>query len=988
MKIARGRELLTPEQRQSFMQIPEDEWILGTYFTFSKRDLEIVNKRRREENRLGFAVQLAVLRYPGWPYTHIKSIPDSVIQYISKQIGASPSSLGHYPQRENTLWDHLKEIRSEYDFVTFTLSEYRMTFKYLHQLALENGDPIHLLHECIDFLRKNKIILPAITTLERMVWEARAMAEKKLFNTVSKSLTNEQKEKLEEIITSQHPSESNKTILGWLKEPPGHPSPETFLKVIERLEYIRGMELETVQISHLHRNRLLHLSRLGSRYEPYAFRDFQKNKRYSILTVYLLQLTQELTDKAFEIHDRQILSLLSKGRKAQEEIQKQNGKKLNEKVIHFTNIGQALIKAKEEKLDVFKVLESVIEWNTFVSSVEEAQELARPADYDYLDLLQKRFYSLRKYTPTLLRVLEFHSTKANEPLLQAVEIIRGMNESGKRKVPDDSPVDFISKRWKKHLYEDDGTTINRHYYEMAVLTELREHVRAGDVSIVGSRQYRDFEEYLFSEDTWNQSKGNTRLSVSLSFEDYITERTRSLNERLKWLAANFNKLDGVSLEKGKLSLARLEKDVPEEAKKFSASLYQILPRIKLTDLLMDVAHITGFHEQFTHASNNRKPDKEETIIIMAALLGMGMNIGLSKMAEATPGLTYKQLANVSQWRMYEDAMNKAQAILVNFHHKLQLSSNWGDGTTSSSDGMRMQLGVSSLHADANPHYGTGKGATIYRFTSDQFSSYYTKIIHTNSRDAIHVLDGLLHHETDLNIEEHYTDTAGYTDQIFGLTHLLGFKFAPRIRDLSDSKLFTIDKASEYPKLEAILRGQINTKVIKENYEDVLRLAHSIREGTVSASLIMGKLGSYSRQNSLASALREMGRIEKTIFILNYISDESLRRKIQRGLNKGEAMNGLARAIFFGKQGELRERTIQHQLQRASALNIIINAISIWNTLHLTKAVEYQKQASSFNEELLHHMSPLGWEHINLLGEYHFNSEKMVSLDSLRPLKFS
>ena len=375
MKIARGRELLTPEQRHALIQIPEDDWVLGTYYTFSKRDLEIINKRRREENRLGFAVQLAVLRYPGWPYTHIKSIPDSVIHYLSKQIGSTPSSLSLYPQRENTLWDHLKEIRNEYDFVTFNLKEYRMAFKYLHQLALENGDAIHLLHECIDFIRKNKIILPAITTLEKMVWEAREMAEKKLFNTVSKSLTNEQKEKLEEIITSQHPSESNKTILGWLKEPPGHPSPETFLKVIERLEYIRGMELETVKISHLHRNRQLQLSRLGSRYEPYAFRDFQKNKRYSILTVYLLHLTQELTDKAFEIHDRQILSLLSKGRKDQEEIQKQNGKKLNEKVIHFTNIGQALIKAKQEKLDVFEVLESVIEWNSFVSSWKKLKSL-------------------------------------------------------------------------------------------------------------------------------------------------------------------------------------------------------------------------------------------------------------------------------------------------------------------------------------------------------------------------------------------------------------------------------------------------------------------------------------------------------------------------------------------------------------------------------------------------------------------------------------
>lgn len=157
---------------------------------------------------------------------------------------------------------------------------------------------------------------------------------------------------------------------------------------------------------------------------------------------------------------------------------------------------------------------------------------------------------------------------------------------------------------------------------------------------------------------------------------------------------------------------------------------------------MDIAHITGFHKQFIYASSNRKPDKQATIILMAALLGMGMNIGLSKMAEGTPGITYKQLANVSQWRMHEEAMNNAQAVLVNFQHKLAMSSYWGDGTTSSSDGMRMQLGVSSLHADSNPHYGTGEGTKIYRFTSGQFSSYYTKIIHTNSRDTTHVLRGV------------------------------------------------------------------------------------------------------------------------------------------------------------------------------------------------------------------------------------------------------
>lgn len=154
-----------------------------------------------------------------------------------------------------------------------------------------------------------------------------------------------------------------------------------------------------------------------------------------------------------------------------------------------------------------------------------------------------------------------------------------------------------------------------------------------------------------------------------------------------------------------------------------------------------------------------------------------------------------------------------------------------------------------------------------------------------------------------------------------------------------------------------------------------------------ALLIMGKIGSYSRQNSLATALREMGRIEKTIFILDYISSEAMRRRINRGLNKGEAMNALARAIFFGKFGEQRKRALQDQLQRASALYIIINAISVWNTVYLAKATGLQKNKGDFKEELLTHISPLGWEHINFLGEYKFDIKQTTTLKSLRPLKY-
>ena len=119
--------------------------------------------------------------------------------------------------------------------------------------------------------------------------------------------------------------------------------------------------------------------------------------------------------------------------------------------------------------------------------------------------------------------------------------------------------------------------------------------------------------------------------------------------------------------------------------------------------------------------------------------------------------------------IHDDAMKKAQACLVNYQHRLSLPSYWGDGTTSPSDGMRVQVGVSSLVSEHNPHYGSGKGSTIYRFVSDQYSTFYTKVINTNAREAVHVIDGLLEHETDLCINEHCTDTAGYTDQVFGLS---------------------------------------------------------------------------------------------------------------------------------------------------------------------------------------------------------------------------
>ncbi len=200
----------------------------------------------------------------------------------------------------------------------------------------------------------------------------------------------------------------------------------------------------------------------------------------------------------------------------------------------------------------------------------------------------------------------------------------------------------------------------------------------------------------------------------------------------------------------------------------------------------------------------------------------------------------------------------------------------------------------------NLKYGQEPGVQFYTHISDQYTPFHTKVINATVRDATHVLDDLLYHESDLRIEEHYTDTADFTDHLFALMHLLGFSFAPRIHDLSDKRLYVHRDAKPYPTLVGLIGGSINVKHIRAHWDEILRLAASIKQGSVTASLMLRKLSSYPRQNGLAVALRELRRIERTRFALDLMQSVELRRRVQIGLNKGKAKNALARAVFLNR----------------------------------------------------------------------------------------
>ena len=422
------------------------------------------------------------------------------------------------------------------------------------------------------------------------------------------------------------------------------------------------------------------------------------------------------------------------------------------------------------------------------------------------------------------------------------------------------------------------------------------------------------------------------------------------------------------------------------AEQLEEEAFALVPHLKITELLLEVDQWTDFTRHFTHLRSGELA--RDRSMLLTVILADAINLGLAKMAETCPGTTLHKLDSLRAWHVREETYSKALAEIVNHQHSFPFSGHWGAGTTSSSDGQYFHVGGRGEHAgQVNARYGSGPGVTFYTHISDRYAPFHTKVINTTVRDATHVLDGLLYHESDLRIEEYYTDTAGFTDHVFGLCHLLGFRFAPRIRDLADRRLYTAEKAKRYPTLQPFIGGTINLKQLLAQWSEILRLGCSIRLGTVTSSLILRKLASYPRQNALAPALRELGRIERTLITLEWLLDKDLRQRVTAGLNKGELKNSLAKAVCFNRLGELRDRSFEAQRHRASGLNLVVGAIILWNTVYLERAIgALRQQGRQIDESLLKHVAPVHWNHINLTGDYSWRQNKRVEKGGFRPLR--
>jgi len=293
-----------------------------------------------------------------------------------------------------------------------------------------------------------------------------------------------------------------------------------------------------------------------------------------------------------------------------------------------------------------------------------------------------------------------------------------------------------------------------------------------------------------------------------------------------------------------------------------------------------------------------------------------------------------------------------------------------------------------LNAGHNPKYfGVGRGVTYYNFSSDQFTGFHGIVIPGTLRDSLFILDGLLEQQTSLRPVELMADTAGSSDVVFGLFWLLGYQFSPRLADIGEARFWRIDPTADYGSLQTIARARVNTKLIARNWDDLLRLAGSLHQGTVSASELMRSILRSTRPSTLTRALAALGRIPKTLYMLAYINDESYRRRILTQLNRGEGRHSVARAVFHGQRGELRQRYREGQEDQLGALGLVVNAMVLWNTLYMEAALhQLRVEGLAVHPEDIARLSPLVHTHINFQGRYAFDLAEAVAQGALGPLR--
>jgi TnpA family transposase len=413
--------------------------------------------------------------------------------------------------------------------------------------------------------------------------------------------------------------------------------------------------------------------------------------------------------------------------------------------------------------------------------------------------------------------------------------------------------------------------------------------------------------------------------------------------------------------------------------------WDIFPKeatISIIEVLATIQEKTNFTSCLQHFSVRNQTNKPDDSLFFAAILAYGCNIGLTAMARNSVGISANSLENVVNWHFSLENLQRANDKIMALLSELKIGELFKKEpavTHTSSDGQKMLMQVDSIHANYSyKYFGKDKGIVMYTFIDEMHRLFHSLTISSSEREALYVFEGLLQNQI-VQSDLHSTDTHGTNGINFALLYLADIRFIPRIEDFQNQFLYCFEDTllPELDNYELKLGKTIKTHVIEQNWDMVCRLMVSLLSKHCSASTLLKRLGSYEHQHPVLQALRELDKVLKTEYLLEYMDDVELRQIIQKQLNKGENAHKFARAVAWGNSGELKFAAKEEQLIADTCRRLIQNAIITWNYLYLTQQVF---KASSSERKILiqaiEESSPVRWQHINLHGTFDFSKEAL------------
>lgn len=985
---------LTTAERDQYIQIPGlDEADLQQGFYLTQPDLLFIQSFHGSTNRLAIGLQLCLVRCFGFLDDGWKArIPYNMVTFVSHQLESGSDApvtadLINYGSRAMTRSFHFQQILRHLNFRKWQPMDESLFEKWLIHQGMEHDNERYLLNKLCQKLQQDKILRPSIGTLERVIGGIYELLQAETYRRLSFLWQHELISQLDNLL--QTSAVGQLTDHRWLCTVPTANTPKSFRQTLDKITFLKNIKADTWDLSVIPSNRRKRLANIVRNNSNHYLQRIKPQKRYPLLVCFLRETLLDTTDSVLVMYHDFWTQALSDAKKSMEAYQLGIFKSQNQAVKTLTKTVEMVVDDSIENQYLRNKIFENLPKETIREALQVVLKINRPVYQTPLFFLLKAYARFKQFTPHLLRVLDFRVAFSKDNFGPGLDLVTELQNGIKRKLPESAPTHFITQSWQRVVIIE--KMLQAPAYELCVLSVLNDRLQSGDVFVELSRKYADFNSFLIPKARWQLDSPEICLPFGgLDMVKRIDEKVLELTDLLGPLAELLSQGTEIRLEDGVLVVPPLEaENLPESVKDLQEQINKRLPRVGLVEMIREVDTWVDYARELREDALPRNPQHDA--LKFAALLGNACNLTLADLARSSE-LDYHSLWWVANNYFSDENLKRANDLLVNFHHGQGISSYWGDGTLSSSDGQRFATSGKIRNAKALPKYfGYGKGVTFYTHTSDQYSQYGTKVISSTERDAPYVLDEILTNETELTILEHTTDTHGYSDLIFAFFDLANKRFAPRLRDIKNQRLCKIkpDKENhaeiQYPQLK--FTGTVNIDYLKKHADELKRVAASVLTGTVTASLLINKLQSYPRQNNLMYVLQSYGQLVKTIFICRYLLQLPLRHRINTQLNKGEQLHNLRVYLWFGGDGIIRKKQEKEQQVTARCLNLLTNIVMVWNTVYIQEILkQLKKEGYEVDEKDLEHVSPAPFEHINRLGKYDFNDEIRLQENGLRALR--